>query len=282
MAPAGDGTAQLLDAGGRVTATVNGDNGARARHMLHDLGWGVVRTGDELHGSAPVFDEMCVPGTGHLRTSILAIWADVLAGLLAFDAVRPRVPVTLELDVNLYQPAPGSGTVHGIGRIVKSGRSVFVASVDFLDDAGTPFGFSAASFMAAPDERLRISAETSVDQIVPDGTRLKVPFAERAGCERREPGVAVLPYSDEALNASNTINGGLIALTAEEAALSLSPGTTLSSLGLRYLQPARIGPVVAEATVRDGLGQVEVRDAGNDNRLCVMATSRTFDPQVAP
>ncbi len=119
-------------------------------------------------------------------------------------------------------------------------------------------------------------SRTSVDFIVPEGTRLTVPFAERAGCERREPGVAVLPHSDQALNASNTINGGLIALTAEEAALSLEPGLTLSSLALRYLQPARVGPVVASAVVREGLGRIEVRDAGNDNRLCATATCRLF------
>jgi hypothetical protein len=29
--------------------------------------------------------------------------------------------------------------------------------------------------------------------------------------------------------------------------------------------------------VQDGLGRVEVRDAGNDDRLCVLATSRVFD-----
>jgi hypothetical protein len=101
-----------------------------------------------------------------------------------------------------------------------------------------------------------------------------MPFAERAGCERRAPGVAALAYSDEVLNASNTINGGLIALTAEEAVLSLSPpGATLASLDLRYLQPARVGT----AEVRHGLGRVEVCDEGNENRLCVAATARTFD-----
>ena len=94
----------------------------------------------------------------------------------------------------------------------------------------------------------------------------------------RQPGVAALTHSDEVLNASNTINGGMIALVAEEAALSLSPGATLASLDLRYLQPARVGPVVARAEVRHGLGRVEVRDEGNDDRLCVVATTRTFPP----
>jgi acyl-coenzyme A thioesterase PaaI-like protein len=54
------------------------------------------------------------------------------------------------------------------------------------------------------------------------------------------------------------------------------PGESLASLDLRYLQPARVGPVVATAEVRHGLGRVEVRDEGNENRLCVAATTRTF------
>ena len=63
------------------------------------------------------------------------------------------------------------------------------------------------------------------------------------------------------------------------AVLSLSPpGATLASLDLRYLQPARVGPAVAVAEVRHGLGRVEVCDEGNENRLCVAATARTFEP----
>lgn len=260
-----------------MATTVSTGPGSRdRRHVLRDLGWATTRSGDELHGSAQVFPEMHVPGTGHLRTSILATWADVLAGLLAVDVIAPRVPVTLELDVHLYRPAPGSGVVHGLGRCVKSGRSVFMASVDFVTGDGEPIGFAGASFMAAPDARITITAPTSVDEVLPDGPKLRVPFAERAGCERRGPGVAVLGHSDEVLNASNTVNGGLIALTVEEAVLSLSPGATLSSLGLRYLQPVRLGPVVARAEAREDLGRAEVRDEGNDNRLCVVATSRTF------
>ena len=50
--------------------------------------------------------------------------------------------------------------------------------------------------------------------------RLTTPPAERLGCERVHPGTAVLPRTDEVLNAAGTINGGLIAVAAEEAALS--------------------------------------------------------------
>ena len=58
-----------------------------------------------------------------------------------------------------------------MGEVVKSGRSVFVASVDFTDRDGEPIGFAAASFMAAPDERLTIDVPLSVDRLVPPGRR---------------------------------------------------------------------------------------------------------------
>ena len=45
---------------------------------------------------------------------------------------------------------------------------------------------------------------------------------------------------------------------------------------MRYVQPVRVGPAVAEADVRDGLGNVVVRDAGREGRLAVIATTRTF------
>jgi acyl-coenzyme A thioesterase PaaI-like protein len=263
----------------RMTASAEGhaDVVAERRHVLQDLGWEVVRSDDGLRGTAVVAPEMHVPGTGHLRTSILAIWADVLAGHLAVDTISPRVPVTLELDVHLYRPAPGGGTITGSGRIVKAGRSVFVASVDFETGEGDPIGFAAATFVPAPDARLTIQMPKNWDQeAAATRPRLTVPFAERAGCERRAPGVAALSHSDEKLNASNTLNGGLIALIVEEALLSLAPGATVASLDMRYLQPVRIGPAVGRAEVREGLGRVEVRDEGNDDRLCVVATSRFF------
>jgi acyl-coenzyme A thioesterase PaaI-like protein len=251
---------------------------AAGRHVLQDLGWEVVRTDEGLRGSATITPQMHVPGTEHLRTSILAIWADALAGHLAVDTISPRVPVTLELDVHLYRPTPGDGLISGSGRIVKAGRSVFVASVDFETGDGDPVGFAAATFVPAPDARLTIQMPQNWDQArqAAEPPRLTVPFAERAGCARVAPGVAALSPSDEKLNASNTLNGGLIALNVEEALLSLLPRATVSSLDMRYLQPARIGPVVARADEREGLGRVEVRDEGNDDRLCVVATSRFF------
>jgi acyl-coenzyme A thioesterase PaaI-like protein len=244
-------------------------------HILQELNFAVREAGDELHGTAEVTPYMHAPGTAHLRTSILASWADMLSGLLAAQVMGPRVPVTLELDVHLYRPAPTAGTLRAVGRPVKKGRSVFVGSVEFSTADGEPVGFSASSFMAAPDTTLRMPSVTSLDAM-PAAPALAVPLADRAGCKRQEPGVAVLPRSEDGLNSSNTVNGGLIALAVEEALLSLAPGETLCSLALRYMQAVRVGPAVATATMTAGLGQAELRDAGNGNRLSVTATARTF------
>jgi acyl-coenzyme A thioesterase PaaI-like protein len=248
---------------------------ATPRHVLSELGFAVSQAGTGLRGVASIVPEMWAPDTTHLRTAILAAWADHLSGLLAVQVIAPLVPVTLELDVHLFTPAPGSGTVRCTAEVLKTGRSVIVVSVAFSSGDGAPIAVGAGSFMVAPDPSLRLPSTLSLDGPPPE-QRLQVPLAQRANCERREPGVAVLPRAEDVLNSSNTLNGGLIALVVEEAALSLSPGATLSSLSLRYLRPVRVGPAVASARIESGLGQIEVRDAGSDNRLSVLATARLF------
>jgi acyl-coenzyme A thioesterase PaaI-like protein len=244
-----------------------------AGHILAELGLAVGRSGDDVVGSARVVPEMWAPGTARLRTSILATWVDHLAGLAAIDVLAPRVPVTLELDVHVHDRAPSAGTVHGVARVVKAGRAVVVCAVDLTGDGGTPVAVGTASFMAAPDPGVELPSRTSLDAAAAAGP-LRLPFAERAGCRLREPGVAVLPRTTDGLNAAGTVNGGLIALAVEEAALSLTPGATLVSMALRYLRPVRTGPAVATAEVRAGLGRVEVLDAGGDGRPSVAATTR--------
>ena len=247
----------------------------RRPHLLQELGFAVRQDGEELRGTASVTPYMHVPGTSCLRASILASWADMLCGLMSMRAFTGRVSVTLELDVQLYRPAPGSGTVTAVARQVKAGRSVFVGEVEFADARGEAFGFSAASFMVAPDTTLRPPRLSSLE-IPPQDTRLSMPLAERADCKRQAPGVAVLHKSEDGLNSAKTVHGGLIALAAEEASLSLAPETSLSSLALRYLQPVRVGPAVATAAIRDGLGRVSLRDSGSGDRVAVTGTTRTF------
>jgi acyl-coenzyme A thioesterase PaaI-like protein len=253
------------------------------RHVIRDLGLAVSRVGDEVHGRAIISPEMWVPGTEVLRTSILATWADTLTGMLTIGHVQPRVPVTLQLDVDLHRPPVGLEEVHIEGRMVKAGEATVVSVVDLQDERGERFGGGVGLFMVARDPALRLPSD--LDGIIArmDDARssLTVPFAERAGCVHDAPGVVSLALTPEHTNASHTLNGGLIALIVEDAALSARPGGTLASMTLRYLRAVRVGPGVATATVRGDVADVEVTDGGRDGVLAVLATTRSF-PTTGP
>jgi acyl-coenzyme A thioesterase PaaI-like protein len=246
-------------------------------HIMRDLGFAVRPVGDQMHGTGVVVPEMWNPATTSLRTSILAAWADMVAGYLAIGLFDPGVPVTLDLDVHLHRRAEALAEVRMVGRIAKSGRSVSMLSIDITDEHGDALGFANATFMAAPNPSLRMPTIVRDDEglLTPHPSRLEVPFAERAGCERVREGQATIPLRPDGLNASGTLNGGLLALVVEEAALSVG-GAALASLSMRYAQPVRVGPAVADAVVDEGLGRVTVVDAGRDDRLAVIASTRAF------
>jgi acyl-coenzyme A thioesterase PaaI-like protein len=235
----------------------------------------MYRVGDELHGRGPIVPEMYVPQTEVVRTSVLVAWSDMAAGILIGLRVEPRVPVTLDLDVELFRPLQKATEIRFAASMLKSGRAVNVAAVEFTDQDGLPLATSTASFMSSPDTSLKLpSMADSLDMHAANPYRLEQPLAEEANCRRVGPGVAELSRSEHGMNASNTINGALIALVAEEAALSEAPGYSLASLAMRYLRPSRVGPVMATAARIGDLSRIEVCDAGDGNRMVVAATAR--------
>ena len=250
---------------------------APGKHIVAELGFALERDDDELRGRAPIRAEMYVPGTEVLRTSILATWADVICGYLVIGTFGDRVPTTLSLDVHVHEQRPAPDQVLAASRVIKAGRSVVATHVDFTDERGRPMAVATASFMAVPDPAVTLPpGHGDIDARDWGPAVLSRPFAERAGCRRVSPGVALLPRSEDGLNSADTVNGGLIALVIEEAALSAEAGGTLSMMGLRYLRAVRDGPAVASARFAGELATVEVRDAGADDRLCVHAVTRSF------
>ena len=248
---------------------------ARTRSPFVELGIVLEPSGDELHGSMEVVPEMWVPGSTGVRTSILATWADIQLGLLALQSMAPRVPVTLELDVHLFDEVDGTPTIEAVAHVSKAGSSIQVLRIE-LSVGAERVGFGHAMFMAAPDARLTLSLDEAGPKLFNERTgRLTRPYAERVGCERTGVGTAVLPHRPELVNASQTMNGGALALLVEEAALSADPAARpLASLQLRYVRPVRTGPAVATASVQRGLGEVEVRDAATDT-VALLATTRS-------
>lgn len=269
-----------IDSADTSVATGSLYEGEVRAHIVAELGMTLRRDADALHGRADVNPFMLVPGTQALRTSVLAAWSDWIAGISVGLLIGPRVPVTLDLSIDTYRPAVGVTGVHGVGRILKAGRSVLVVAVDFSDQDGVPLAASTVSFMPSPDASLVLpSMEEGIK--FHDGRRyppMVMPYADRANCRRTSTGVAELPRSEDGLNASNTINGGLSALVAEEAVLSANPGATLSQLAIRYLRAARVGPIIATSTQHGDVARVEIRDAGSDDRLTVSGVARVRPP----
>lgn len=246
-------------------------------HIMSETGLAVRLDGDGLAGRVQLVPELHVPGTDVLRTSVLAGWADMLTGLLAMGAVPDRVPVTLDLAVDVVAPVHGCPVLDGRCRLVKAGRSVIVLAVDFTV-GGDSVALGSATFVPSPDVQFTLPA---LGELVADMGRhvqppLRRPLADRADCARRSPGVAVMQRREDGLNATHTVNGALLALAAEEAVLSTAaPGSTLTSLSLRYLRPVRVGPVVATASTYGPFARVDLRDEGAEGRLAVLGTART-------
>lgn len=253
-------------------------SGIPTRHVLSELGFRIRPGEDGLHGTAEIRPELLVPGTSVLRMSVLATWVDTLTGLLTIGVVAPRVPVTLQLDVSLHRPPAALGRIDITGRVVKAGEGVVVSTTELRDGSGALFGHGTGFFMVArdPSVTLPASAEDLVAAMGEERPVLDLPFAERAGVEVDGPGVVRLGLTDERSNASRTLNGGLLALLVEEAALSRRPDATLAAMTLRYLRAVRVGPAIATATPFGDVDEVSVVDSGRDDVLAVLATTRTF------
>jgi len=243
---------------------------------IDELGLAMEAVGDELHGWADVRPTMWAPGTEMVRASVAMTWADSLLGLHALKALEPRLTVTLELDVHLFDDVAGIDRVHARSRLVKAGQAVIFTTLDFLAEDGRLVGFGSGSFMAIPDPKWLSPPleEILVRFGTPRGT-LTEPLAERVGCERTEPGTVVLPCTPAVHNASRAINGGMMAVAVEEAALSADPEARwIESMHMRYLRSIRVGPAVARADVHYGTGRVEVIDASTD-KVAAIATTRS-------
>ena len=244
--------------------------------VLPELALTIVAVGDELHGAFPVLDTMCTPGTDVVRPSVAATQADAILGLHAIRALAPRLPVTLDLDVHLFPEAAGLDRMLGVSRLVRAGRTVIVTDMEFRSPAGRVVGYGGGTFMAIPEPGFR---SPDLDEVLarfgePRGT-LVAPITERIGCVRTGPGTAVLPSTSVVHNGAGAINGGMLAVVAEEAALAADPGAArLASIHLRFVRGVRVGPAVATADAHGRTARVEVRDASTGG-IATVATTRS-------
>jgi acyl-coenzyme A thioesterase PaaI-like protein len=240
---------------------------------IGELGMRYDFDGDQLVGVGEINEFMLVPGTSVVRTSVLATWADFVSGTLSSATFNPRICVTLDLDLHLHRQPIGTGDVEIRGSIVRAGRSLVVVAVKFVMQGDElPFGFGHAGFMASPNPA----------HVVPEGQQLgslsrraslTIPWADRAGIVRSGPARAEVERTLEIVNPTSAIQGGVVAMLAEESILSGRPGEVLSSLALRYLSGLRGRSAAAEAEVHGDLALATLTDHPS-GRVATLATAR--------
>jgi acyl-coenzyme A thioesterase PaaI-like protein len=254
--------------------------------FLVELGLRRRPGGDGALAEAAAAPSLCWPGTGLIRTSVLATYADIVCGELAHQLSGDRVPLTLDLTVRRLRLAAVPSLLLE-GRIVKAGSTVVQTEAWVQDpDGGPALAVVHLGFMASPRPQ-DIDVDIQAMRAAPPRPVMTTPLPERVGCRVVEPGVVELDLAPYVSNPTGTIQGGMVALLGELAAESARPGQIAIELDVRYLSATRVGPARATGRVLTGgddesVVRVEIRDVGNQDRLTALIMVRTAAVPTGP
>lgn len=179
-----------------------------------------------------------------MSAAYLAICADIVAGTTATASLRPGIAVTVELRVTVVG-APPDGPFVATAGLVRHGRAV-VMRVDFADLTESRFALAHASFVARRGSEQLGASPIGSSHV----TDLETHVYGLVGCAGLAPGSTSVPADPHLLNPDGALQGGVHAVLAESAALSLcAPGAFAHDLHVRYLRPVR-GEARAVAEMR--------------------------------
>jgi acyl-coenzyme A thioesterase PaaI-like protein len=242
--------------------------------FIGDLGFSQRFDGDTMRGEIEITDELRVPGTELVRSSVLATLADVVTGVPATRHTHPRFALTLDLTVQGLAAAHGD-RLEMVGRVLKAGTSIVATEASFTEPgSGQLVAYSYVTFVRAPRPQ-DVSPVLSTEPRHFGPNNFTRPFAEQLGAKVLSPGVVHMERDPYVQQPTGTIQGGAVALMGELAAESLL-GAPVVDLDVRYLSAVRVGPARTSAVALDAsTARVEIRDAGNDDRLATLVIGRT-------
>lgn len=250
--------------------------------------YGFSRTGNpESPLVIEPYPEICAGPA--LRATIIASAIDLVGGLLTREIAG--VDALMTSDLSLRIPEPGVPTrlrVHA--ERIRTGRKLVTTGVR-IESEDRLFAYGETTFVRIPRAKENAPPlEALQTPAVIEKNPLTAPLAEEVGIrlEASVPGRVRLELRPALLNPEGIMQGALVALVIESAALSLADGSlsgtdaaaaatlhAVSSLDLRYLSSTSVGPVVGEARwigpAEAQMIRVELRDQGRDNRLTASA-----------
>lgn len=224
-------------------------------HLLRDLGFRGERADGRATNRIAVTDGLRL-GDG-TRLGVLATMVDVTGAAIALSAVRPDWIATADLGVHLVAPIT-TGEVVVSCEPLRTGVRAIVVDARITDDRGVLCGVGRMSFARIPGSATAATIDETVGgepvhHEMDGGTRIVEPVTDRCGFTPVGPGQLVFEKAPYVANSFGTVNGGVMALAAEAAAVSACGGGVATDLHIHYLEQVGDGPVGVTAEVaRDG------------------------------
>jgi len=258
-------------------------------HLLRQLGITLDRREvDRLTSTMPVPAEIC-DASGEARLAVIGVMVDMAAGTLTVRQVEPDWTATFDLAIHRIADAPAGSTLHAVSQGVRAGRNSVVSETT-VDADGEPVAYAEVTFSRLP--RRGDTPVTVVADVVDYGkgeAAIAEPVADVVGFERRSPGVVEFGLRETIRNSFGSVQGGVVAVSLEDAAIYLAastpdPATGVPMVGPRlgflhvyYLGAAKGGPFRSTATVlrhqpSSSTARVELLDVGGD-RLMAQGTA---------
>jgi uncharacterized protein (TIGR00369 family) len=265
------------------------------QHIFRDLRLEVDLRGEQPLVRAPVVPELLGPA-GAVRAGVLGIALDVFGGNLAVEAAAPDWALTAQLELHLLRPLR-EGAIVVTGRPLRAGKTSLVAEarIDAREaEAGAPDARAACAagrltFTRVPArgaEPPRPRRTGALHRFAERDEKLARPFHEAIGLRVQDAaaGAVELDLVPYVVNSVGALQGGLVVALADAAAeragrALLAREVAATDLSVHFLALGREGPLRTRAQLlrHDGdsaLFTVELRDAGQEERLAAVATAR--------
>lgn len=222
------------------------------------------------------YDAICRHDT--LRATVVASAIDLVGGFVTREAAGADLTFTRDLSLRIATPDRPPRLV-ARGEPLHAGRQLVTTAVRLSapgDDGGAPFAIGETTFTRRPRPKAddRSFAELSTPPEIPRHD-LAQPLADALGLTPIEPadGRFRLELRPAVLNPEGVMQGALVALVVEEAALGAAEATSgrpnaVVAMDLRYLAGASVGPLASRVEWFgkrwDGVLRVELVDEGRD------------------
>lgn len=261
-----------------------------AEHFMRDCGQWLEWNGEEYRAGLRATTHLSA-APGGLRAGIWAALADLVGGAVAARTVRPDWIATSDMAVHLFSPVY-DGELHVATRLLRHGKRAAIIEVNFFagEQKQRRVGLATLGFsiLKARGEiqRMTEQAEAPRTEFGHAQRPLTQDILDRLGVEILDPGRGQIRLEPTAYNCNTlgTVQGGVLALLADEAGQSLGrrvgeANWVTRDMTLHYLALGRTGPLETEAEIlsqseESALVRVEILDRGEANRLILAATLR--------